>query len=97
MDPKERIYVGTSSRFSSKILFIVFDSIIYFLENYSIYGVSIELTRVLSPYILSVYLPSAMFVTMSWVRTRDYGSQKKSTYYGTLSPKAELGRDLSTS
>ena len=36
-------------------------------ENYSIYGVEIVLTRVLSPYILSVYLPSAMFVSMSWV------------------------------
>ena len=39
-----------------------------FAENYSIYGVEIELTRVLSPYLLSVYLPSAMFVSMSWVR-----------------------------
>ena len=38
-----------------------------FAENYSIYGVEIVLTRVLSPYILSVYLPSAMFVVMSWV------------------------------
>ena len=38
-----------------------------FPENYSIYGVEIVLTRVLSPYILSVYLPSAMFVVMSWV------------------------------
>ena len=38
-----------------------------FPENYSIYGVEIELTRVLSPYLLSVYLPSAMFVSMSWV------------------------------
>ena len=42
----------------------------HFAENYSIYGVEIVLTRVLSPYILSVYLPSAMFVVMSWVRRR---------------------------
>ena len=43
-----------------------------FPENYSIYGVEIELTRVLSPYLLSVYLPSAMFVSMSWVRETSY-------------------------
>ena len=31
------------------------------------YGFEIKLTRSIGPYILSVYLPSAMFVTMSWV------------------------------
>jgi len=36
-------------------------------KNYSIYGVELRLSRVLSPFILSVYLPSAMFVVMSWV------------------------------
>ena len=40
---------------------------IYFLGNYSVYGFEIKLTRSIGPFILSVYLPSAMFVTMSWV------------------------------
>ena len=35
--------------------------------NYSVYGFEIKLTRSLGPFILSVYLPSAMFVMMSWV------------------------------
>ena len=35
--------------------------------NYSVYGFEIKLTRSIGPFILSVYLPSAMFVTMSWV------------------------------
>ena len=35
--------------------------------NYSAYGFEILLSRSLGPFILSVYLPSAMFVTMSWV------------------------------
>ena len=35
--------------------------------NYSVYGFEIRLTRSLGPFVLSVYLPSAMFVTMSWV------------------------------
>jgi len=36
-------------------------------SNYSVYGFEIKLTRSIGPFILSVYLPSAMFVTMSWV------------------------------
>ena len=40
---------------------------INFPGNYSVYGFEIRLTRSLGPFILSVYLPSAMFVTMSWV------------------------------
>jgi len=36
-------------------------------SNYSAYGFQILLSRSLGPYILSVYLPSAMFVMMSWV------------------------------
>ena len=38
-----------------------------FLGNYSVYGFQIKLSRSLGPFILSVYLPSAMFVMMSWV------------------------------
>ena len=37
------------------------------LGNYSMYGFEMKLTRSMGPFILSVYLPSAMFVTMSWV------------------------------
>merc|ERR1719510_1721812 len=36
-------------------------------SNYSVYGFEIKLTRSIGPFILSVYLPSAMFVMMSWV------------------------------
>ncbi|XP_023326380.1 glycine receptor subunit alpha-3 [Eurytemora carolleeae] len=36
-------------------------------SNYSMYGFEINLSRSLGPFILSVYLPSAMFVMMSWV------------------------------
>jgi len=36
-------------------------------SNYSVYGFEIRLTRSLGPFILSIYLPSAMFVMMSWV------------------------------
>merc|ERR1719474_2248757 len=36
-------------------------------SNYSVYGFEILLSRSLGPFILSVYLPSAMFVMMSWV------------------------------
>merc|ERR1719350_972730 len=36
-------------------------------SNYSAYGFEILLSRSLGPFILSVYLPSAMFVMMSWV------------------------------
>ena len=35
--------------------------------NYSVYGFEMQLSRSLGPFILSIYLPSAMFVTMSWV------------------------------
>ena len=35
--------------------------------NYSVYGMQIVLSRSLGPFILSVYLPSGMFVVMSWV------------------------------
>ena len=31
------------------------------------YGFEMKLSRSIGPFILSVYLPSAMFVTMSWV------------------------------
>merc|ERR1719350_295926 len=36
-------------------------------SNYSVYGFEVRISRSLGPYILSVYLPSAMFVMMSWV------------------------------
>lgn len=36
-------------------------------SNYSAYGFEVLLSRSLGPFILSVYLPSAMFVMMSWV------------------------------
>merc|ERR1719397_1492841 len=36
-------------------------------SNYSAYGFEILLSRSLGPFILSVYLPSGMFVIMSWV------------------------------
>jgi len=35
-------------------------------SNYSVYGFEIQLSRSLGPFLLSIYLPSAMFVTMSW-------------------------------
>ena len=72
LEPEDRTYVGTSSGYRSCVdENYDADVIKYsFPENYSIYGVEIELTRVLSPYLLSVYLPSAMFVSMSWVSER---------------------------
>ena len=45
----------------SHILFL------FYQGNYSAYGFEILLSRSLGPFILSVYLPSAMFVMMSWV------------------------------
>merc|ERR1719397_1026568 len=36
-------------------------------SNYSAYGFEILLSRSLGPFLLSVYLPSGMFVVMSWV------------------------------
>lgn len=36
-------------------------------SNYSVYGFEIRLSRSLGSFILSIYLPSAMFVMMSWV------------------------------
>ena len=36
-------------------------------SNYSVYGFEMRLSRSLGSFILSVYLPSAMFVMMSWV------------------------------
>ena len=39
-----------------------------FLGNYSVYGMEIKLSRCVSPYLLNVYLPTAIFVVMSWVR-----------------------------
>ena len=35
--------------------------------NYSVYGLEIRLSRTVSPYLLNVYLPTAIFVVMSWV------------------------------
>ena len=35
--------------------------------NYSAYGFEMHLSRSLGTFILSIYLPSAMFVCMSWV------------------------------
>ena len=37
-------------------------------ENYSMYGVEILLTRSLTPFILSVYIPSGLLVIFSLVR-----------------------------
>lgn len=34
--------------------------------NYSVYGLAIHLSRCVSPYLLNVYLPTAIFVVMSW-------------------------------
>ena len=42
-------------------------NVFYHPGNYSVYGFEINLSRSLGPFILSVYLPSAMFVMMSWV------------------------------
>lgn len=36
-------------------------------SNYSVYGMEIKLSRCVSPYLLNVYLPTAIFVVMSWV------------------------------
>ncbi|XP_059087344.1 glycine receptor subunit alpha-4-like isoform X2 [Tigriopus californicus] len=36
-------------------------------SNYSVYGLEIHLSRCVSPYLLNVYLPTAIFVVMSWV------------------------------
>jgi len=36
-------------------------------RNFSVYGMELILRRSLSPFILSIYLPSSMFVAMSWV------------------------------
>lgn len=36
-------------------------------SNYSAYGFDIRVSRSIGPFILSIYLPSAMFVTMSWL------------------------------
>jgi len=36
-------------------------------SNYSVYGMEIRLSRTVSPYLLNVYLPTAIFVVMSWV------------------------------
>jgi len=36
-------------------------------RNYSMYGVEILLTRVLTPYILSLYLPSSILVIIAWL------------------------------
>jgi len=36
-------------------------------SNYSVYGLEIRLARCVSPYLLNVYLPTAIFVVMSWV------------------------------
>ena len=41
--------------------------LLFYQGNYSAYGFEILLSRSLGPFILSVYLPSAMFVMMSWV------------------------------
>ena len=40
---------------------------IIFSGNYSVYGMEIKLSRCVSPYLLNVYLPTAIFVVMSWV------------------------------
>ena len=40
---------------------------ISFAGNYSVYGLEIRLARCVSPYLLNVYLPTAIFVVMSWV------------------------------
>ena len=39
----------------------------YLPGNYSVYGLEIHLSRCVSPYLLNVYLPTAIFVVMSWV------------------------------
>ena len=40
---------------------------LFVLGNYSVYGLEIHLSRCVSPYLLNVYLPTAIFVVMSWV------------------------------
>jgi hypothetical protein len=45
-----------------------YPSLFFYLGNYSVYGLEIVISRHLIPFILSVYLPTAMFVVMSWVR-----------------------------
>ena len=39
------------------------------VENYSMYGLEILLTRSLTPFIISVYIPSILIVIISWVRS----------------------------
>lgn len=38
-----------------------------FSDNYSMYSLEIHLTRFVSPYLLNVYLPTGIFVLMSWI------------------------------
>ena len=38
------------------------------IENYSMYGLEILLTRSLNPFIISGYIPSILIVIVSWVR-----------------------------
>ena len=37
------------------------------IENYSVTGIDIWLSRTTSPFLLQFYLPSAMFVLISWI------------------------------
>ena len=36
------------------------------IENYSMYGLEILLTRSFTPFIISVYIPSILIVVISW-------------------------------
>ena len=36
-------------------------------DNYSMYSLEIHLTRFVTPYLLNVYLPTGIFVLMSWI------------------------------
>ena len=46
---------------------LIWYRIFRFAGNYSVYGLEIRLARCVSPYLLNVYLPTAIFVVMSWV------------------------------
>ena len=60
------VFTGSSSEMTSNCI-TDFCFQIEFAGNYSVYGFEVRISRSLGPYILSVYLPSAMFVMMSWV------------------------------
>ena len=68
---KKDMFASILSCYFCKVFFFswkkFFNLLDIFAGNYSVYGFEMQLSRSLGPFILSIYLPSAMFVTMSWV------------------------------